>query len=304
MTDKIKLYYNNVEIYNDVPICGLIHEMHSEKLADSLTVRLNDVSGMWSNWNPVEGDQVRLQYQYADTGVMYVNSLSAENGIFAIRALSVPAVSKEKKSRSWEGLSFIRLISQIASEYGLSYKCYGVQERIYKYISQDNETNFEFLQRICEYESCAFTVYNKTIIVYDEIYMEGREGESIIVGENGMFNYHKNNNVYSACTVTNGKINGIFETGQGSSVLKKYAPATSRGEASRFATGLLRSANKNSLTGTFRKSLHTQYSPASTAVLETEKASMWNKKVFLTRVRHDYLMNSTDVYFRGILEGY
>lgn len=298
---NIKLYYNNVEIYKDVSICYLLHETNAEKSADSLTIRFNDVSGMWSDWSPEIGDQLRLKCDSDDSGIMYLHNISAENGIFTLRCLSMPPSEKVKKTRSWEGLSFKRLVSQIASEQKLSYKLYGVDDQIYKYLSQDNETNLEFLSRLCKYEGCAFTIYNKSIVVYSERYIESKEGEKLTVGKNGVFDYHKNPVEYTACTVRSGRIVGKYGSGNS---YNASVPATSKGEAVRFAKGILRSINKNSLNGRITKSLHTQYSAGTVLRLQNEKASIWNQKVFLTKVRHDILMNRSDIYFRGILEGY
>ena len=38
--------------------------------------------------------------------------------------------------------------------------------------------------------------------------------------------------------------------------------------------------------------------------IETEKASGWNGKIFVTRTRHDFLTGETKVFFRKPLEGY
>lgn len=298
---NIKLFYNNVDIYNSVSVCYLVHEMHAEKLADSLTIRLNDTNGIWSDWKPAVGDKLRLQCDSDDTGVMYLTSVNAENGVFTLRSLSYPVTDKIKKSRNWDGLGFLKLIAQIASEQNLSYKCYGVQEQIYKSLSQNDETNLEFLARLCRYEGCAFTIYNNTIVVYDEAYIESQDAENLVIGENGVFRYSSDIEEYTACTVVNGKITGTYGTG---TALKTFAPATSNGEAERFAKGILRNCNKDKITGRITKSLCTQYSAASILKLDTQKASFWNRKVFVTKVRHDFLMNRSDIYFRGLLEGY
>lgn len=299
----IKLYYNNIDIYNEVSVCALVHEMHAEKRADSLTIRFNDVHNLWAGWKPERGDQIQLKYSDDDSGVMYVNELNAVNGLFTIRALSTYNVQKIKKTRSWEGISLIMLISQIASELGLSYKCYGITNQIYKYISQENETNFEFLERICMYESCSFNVYNKSIVVYSEPYIESSSSGTIKVGINGVFDYDISGYVATGCTVTNGKISGTYAVSDEKIILKN-APATSKGEAERFARGILRSCNKNAVKGRITKSLCTNFSAGSILNLTTPKASLWDRKIFITCIRHDFVMNRSDIYFRECLEGY
>lgn len=49
----------------------------------------------------------------------------------------------------------------------------------------------------------------------------------------------------------------------------------------------------------------TWYAAVSIVTLSTTKASAWNGKIFITKVRHDYVGNKTVLYFRKVrLEGY
>ena len=49
----------------------------------------------------------------------------------------------------------------------------------------------------------------------------------------------------------------------------------------------------------------TGYAAVSIMSLRTTKASAWDGKIFLTKVRHDYVANKSTLYFRRvILEGY
>jgi len=301
----MKLYYNNVEIYKDVSMNYCVHEMNSETFADSLTVRFNDVSGMWSGWNPEQNDILRIKYDYADTGDMYIHTVVAENGIFMLRALSLPVGVREKKTRNWEGISFKRIVAKIAKENNLSYKLYGVTEQVYKFLTQDAETDFQFLEKLCEYESCSMMIYNKSIVVYSQPYVESRSGESLQVGDNGKFHYINNGNAYESCTVSNGKYTGSYSTGKSGAALNIVnIPAMSNGEAIRFAKGMLRKANKNALEGKITKSLQTQCAAGSVIELETSKASIFSRKVFISKIRNDYIRNQSDIFFRGCLEGY
>jgi hypothetical protein len=78
----------------------------------------------------------------------------------------------------------------------------------------------------------------------------------------------------------------------------------SNSEAARFARGLLRAANKNAQTGCFRRALTKGIAAASVINIKTEKASVWDGKVFVTRTRHDFVTGETKVFFRKPLEGY
>jgi hypothetical protein len=72
----------------------------------------------------------------------------------------------------------------------------------------------------------------------------------------------------------------------------------------RYAKGLLRAANKDSYTGTIKKSLLLGYAAASLINIKTAKASTWDGPVFITKARHDYIKGETKLFFRKLLEGY
>ena len=109
----MNLYYNGVDIYGDVSVNYCVHEMFAEKQADTLVIRFNDTKGTWSKWQPAEGDTVQFKEGASDTGKMFVHSMKPENGLFTIRAMSMPKSGKTKKSKSWEGVRFLQLANNI-----------------------------------------------------------------------------------------------------------------------------------------------------------------------------------------------
>ena len=109
----MNLYYNGVDIYGDVSVNYCVHEMFAEKQADTLVIRFNDTKGTWSKWQPAEGDTVQFKEGASDTGKMFVHSMKPENGLFTIRAMSMPKSGKTKKSKSWEGVRFLTTAARI-----------------------------------------------------------------------------------------------------------------------------------------------------------------------------------------------
>ena len=116
----MNLYYNGVDIYGDVSVNYCVHEMFAEKQADTLVIRFNDTKGTWSKWQPAEGDTVQFKEGASDTGKMFVHSMKPENGLFTIRAMSMPKSGKTKKSKSWEGVRFLQLANEFAGNHGLT----------------------------------------------------------------------------------------------------------------------------------------------------------------------------------------
>lgn len=305
----MRLFYNGTDIYPDVSVNYCVHEMYAEKQADGLVIRFNDTKGVWSKWNPANGDEIRFTEGASDTGKMFIHSMKPENGLFTIRALSMPVSGKTKKSKSWEGVRFLQLGNEIAKSHGLTFQNYGCPDRVYPYLSQDNESDFALFSRLCMLEGCQMLIYDGRLLAYNEAYIEAQNvAGSLDVDKNGNFTYHDNRAAcYGSCEVSSGGFFGSFKAPEtvNTAVLRPdNIRATSNGEAARFAKGLLRNANKYGRTGQFSKSLLTGYAAASLLTLKTPKASAWDGPVFVYKVRHDFVGNKSTVYFRDLLEGY
>ena len=305
----MNLYYNGVDIYGDVSVNYCVHEMFAEKQADSLVLRFNDTKGVWSKWNPAEGDAIRFKEGASDTGKMFIHSMKPENGLYTIRALSMPVTGKTTKSNSWEGVRFLQIANEIAGAHGLTFENDGCIDQVDPYLSQENETDFALFSRLCTLEGCQMLIYDGKLLAYNEAYIEAQAvAGSLEVDENGNFTYHDNRTAcYGSCEVNSGSFSGSFKAlgATGSAVLRPdNIRATSNGEAARFAKGLLRNANKYGHTGQFSKSLLTDYAAASLLMLKTPKASAWDGPVFVYKVRHDFVGNKSTIYFRDLLEGY
>lgn len=306
----MNLFYNNVDIYNDVALNYCVHEMFAEKQSDTLVLRFIDVNGVWSKWNPSENDEIRLTEGAANTGKMFIHSMKPENGLFTIRAMSMPKSGKTKRSKSWEGVRFLQLGREIAAAHGLTFQNFGCADQLYPYLKQENETDFALFSRLCTLEGAQMLIYDGKLLAYNEQYIEGQPpAGNLEVGDNGVFVYHDNRSAcYGSCEISSGEFSGLFNAPNATStaVLRpgKPIPVTSNAEAARFAKGLLRNANKYGRTGQFSKSLLLGYAAASLLQLNTPKASAWNGTVFVHKVRHDYVENKSTLYFRDLLEGY
>lgn len=306
----MNLYYNGTDIYSDVSVNYCVHEMFAEKQADTLVIRFNDPNGIWSKWNPAAGDTLRFTEGASDTGKMFIHSTKSENGLFTLRAMSMPKSGVTKKSKSWEGVRFLQLANEFAENHGLTFKNYGCADQVYPYLRQDNETDFALFSRLCMLEGCQMLIYDGYLLAYNEQYIESQTPAGTLeVGENGIFTYQDNRTrCYGSCEVTSGSYSGRFTAPNttDTAVLRpdKAITVTSNSEAARFAKGLLRNANKYGHTGQFSKALQTGYAAASLLQMKTTKASAWDGTVFVYKVRHDFVGNKSTLYFRDLLEGY
>lgn len=306
----MKLYYEGVDIAGKISINYCEHETYAEKRSDQLLLRFNDAEGLWNFWKPVRGEKVRLVDGADDTGVMYVTSIQPENGLFTLRAMSMPLSGENVNSRSWEDVRLLQIGQDIATKHGLKFKTYNVTDRMYSYIKQERQTDFEFLHRRCQLEGCAMLIYDGTLIMYDEREREASAPTTTIkVGVDGRFTYFDDSaQSFGTAEIVSGAFRGTYsdKNANAGRILrpKSAIECTSNTEATRFARGLLRAANKNARTGYFRRCLTRDIAAASVINIETEKASNWNGKVFITRTRHDFVTGETKIFFRKPLEGY
>lgn len=306
----MNLYYNGTDIYKDVSVNYCVHEMFAEKQADTLVIRFNDTKGVWSKWNPAAGDTLRFKEGASDTGKMFIHSMKPENGLFTIRAMSMPKSGATKQSKSWEGVRFLQLANEIAKKHGLTFQNYGCIDQVYPYLAQNNETDFALFSRLCTLEGCQMLIYDGKLLAYNEQHIERQTPAATLeVDENGIFTYEDNRAAsYGSCEISSGSFSGKFKAPNAinTAVLRPDTPipVTSNAEAARFAKGLLRNANKYGHTGKFSKSLLTGYAAASLLKLKTKKASAWDGTIFVYRARHDFVGNKSTLYFRDLLEGY
>ena len=306
----MKLLYEGVDITSKVSINQCEHETFAEKRSDQLVVRFNDSDGLWNFWKPARGEKVQLIDGASDTGVMYVTSIEPENGLFTLRAMSMPLTGENVNSRSWEDARLLQIGADIASKHGLKFKTYHVTDHMYSYIKQERQTDFEFLHRRCQLEGCAMLIYDETLVIYDEHQLESQAAAATItIGADGRFQYVDNSaQCFGKAEIVSGSFRGAYTDKHANAgrILQPKAAieCNSTAEAARFARGLLRAANKNARTGSFRRILSKGIAAASVINIKTDKASVWDGKVFVTKTRHDFLTGETKVFFRKPLEGY
>lgn len=305
----IQLTYNGVDITDKVSVNRCWHDMYSSGQSDILQIRLNDADILWDKWAPAVGDEIQVDYDAISTGTMFVSRVIPQNGFIDIQAQSAPASGFELQNKSWQQVRLLQIGEEIAKRNGLSFISYGVEDRLYSYILQKNESDFSFLSRRARLEGCSFLVYNKTLVLYSEAYMEAvAPSEALQVGIDGDYKYtDRRFSLYGSCKVDAGLYSGEFVAD--SNVGRKYKPSDigmvgSNQEAARFAKGLLRHINKGCYSGFVRSHILPGYAAASTITLSNERAPSWDGTVFIDHVRNDYVNGKSKIFFHRPLEGY
>lgn len=306
----MKLIYEGIDITKSVAINRCEHETFAENCADRVMVRFSDAAGKWNGWKPNRGDTIRIVEGAADTGTMFISEFITENGLFTIHASALPETCRENADRSWEDIRLFQIGRDIAARHGLTFKSYDIDDQLYPFIRQEGKTDVGFLNALCRAEGYALAVYDKQIIVYDEHARESTAATAdITVGADGRFEYaDRSVQAYGAIALVSGAFRGAFSDPNPltNRTLRMQSPiaCASSAEAQRYARGLLRQANKDAFSGSFRQRLAQGYAAASVLNLRTTKASGWNGKIFVTKTRSDYVRGEIKIFFRKPLEGY
>lgn len=299
----IKLTYQGQDITDYVSINKCIHDMYAEDKADSLYLWVNDLSGVWSQWQPQKGDLITATYGAIGTGKMYLYDCTPHNGRYLMKATALPPTYAERHNKTWQQVRLLQIGQEVASRHGLGFKSYGVTDQLYTYILQENQDDFSFLNWRATLEGCSLIICDGNVILYDRMSYEAPGTEPVYFLElsaQADYEYHdRSADMYGSCVVERGAYVGEYSHGDGP-VLRPTEPIylTSNAEAGRFAKNLLRNANKACLTGYVRGQVMTGYAPGSTAVIKNVNASKWDGGVFLTHVRNDYGDCTSKIFFR------
>ena len=304
IADRIlKVFYNGTDITNDISINSCIHDMYACSTADTLTLKFNDINKIWDSWKPQNEDLISITCGVAKSGAMYIDSVIPENGLMTLRASSIPPTAKTINNKSWENVRLLQLAKEIANRHRLGFESYGVTDRLYSYVRQENKPDFEFLQQRCELESLAFLVYDKKLILYSEEYLEKQTPvKTIKVDTDKNFTYTDNaQKGFQKITIKNGDLTGTATSSNGLSKAKEIVISTyisGQDEANRFAKGILRQENKNLRTGVFKDAIMRDFSAGSILNIETPGTKSWNGQAFISHIRQDYVNSISKIFFR------
>ena len=304
----ISLYYQDVDIHDDIAIDTIYHDMYAADHADTLYLRLNDAGNLWDSWNPQIGDEIAAEYGDAKTGKMYITECSPENGLYTIRASSAPlsAVS-DLNNKAWQKVKLTQIGQEVAGRHGLEFKNYGSPDYLYTYILQSNKADLPFLSHRAALEGCSVICYDGALILYADQEMENETPlESIYIDSDTDYTYKDSRSkLYGSCEIERGNYSGNFKAENESNrvlIPKEDISIGSNEEAERFAMNLLRKANQNVYSGYFYSPILPEYAPASVVELDNDRAPSWNGKIFITHIRNDYGKGKSKIFFRKIME--
>lgn len=290
---SLKVIYEGVDIYPDVSVGRCWNDQRAWGGLDRLTIDFGDTRRVWDSWAPREGDAIAVEDGAARTGAMFVSSVVPRSSRMTVTAYPAPQSARERRCKSWERVRLLQLLGEVAQRHGLEVATYGIEDREYAYVEQDNESDLAFLDRRLTYEGASLIVHDGALVCYSGLWAETQEvaGElSVPVGADYEFRDDSACS-WGACEVTDGTTSGSFDAGSGGKLLRCVVPEriSTTAEAERWAAGMLRRANREAVTMTVRTdSMLRQYAAGSVLDLSAPAAASWDGTALVSRIRHDY----------------
>lgn len=269
------------------------------------------------NWNG-DGKDKKL-----NCGIFEVDSVdgSGPPAQVTIKGTSIPYTStirNQQKTRAWEKIRLKEIAKQIARNGGMKILYESDYNPLYKRREQTQQSDIEFLQRLCKDAGIALKVTGKTIVLFDaEKYENKPATRTIARGSSDVLNYRFSTNFkdacYTSCHVvyeepkTGKKIEASYtrpdpENGTGQ-VLEINERVTSKAEAYQLAQKRLRQKNKGEYEAEF--TLLGDVSMVAGVTLQVKGYGAFDGKYIIETATH----NATGGYtvalkLRKVLEGY
>ena len=239
----MKLIYEGKEITDDVSIrLAKVVDRAGENL-DSIELEVNNPENEWSTWRPEKNHQVVIEQGGFSSGVMYIHSIKQLKDTIKMVCLPIKEESKEKYTKSWEDVTLMELLHEIANKHMLKLKTYNLVNHRYRFVSQVEQSDFLFLHHRCLLEGYVMKITDNCLVVYDERWME--EQKPIVIQRQeviGDFDYRTYaTKVYGSAKLGEYVFNSPQHKGP---TLLVDAIASSIGEAERFTSNSLRASNK------------------------------------------------------------
>ena len=156
----MNLIYEGRDITQSVQILQCVHRDASIGRSDSLDIILNHAAD-WYRWEPKAGDTIEINHKGYTTGALYVNTVRPEGKEYRILATSLPPNAWQNAWRSYRQMTFDEIVTQCATECGMTGEVYGARFSLpYGHLQRQNTGAAAFLQRLCFLEGAALKAYS------------------------------------------------------------------------------------------------------------------------------------------------
>lgn len=321
---------------------------------DDISITLEDRAELWeADWMPERGatlDITICTYNWSDLyseeqdlqlGKFEIDELevSSAPNVVTIKAVAI-SISDDStlrstlRSHTWENISVQKAANDIAWQNGMKMKWYCDDNPNIDKLEQNDESDLDVLQKICDDAGFALKVTTDTIIIFDvekfekedvyaEYYHPGTtilnivENQSKPVQTDALLNYSfkaKIRDVYKKCHVKYAKdkdksvIESTFvapdKKEKEGATLEVHQQVSSQAEADRLAKKKLREKNCEEFTGSFSSDGNMGLCAGET--IEMLGFGNFSGKYIITQAKHDISSSgfTSSVEIRKCLDGY
>ncbi len=305
-----QLIYNGKDITDLVDIRECILHDCAGGGADDATISFPDPDKKWNKWNPVKGDTVLVNSGNYSTGIMYVDRIEQQSGVFTISSISTPLSAKCPKTRIWRNIKLSEIITDIATNNSLKTETYNIEDFTYKVISQINRSDIDFLNAVCIREGYSCKVTDNKIVVFNERCFESANTTITLTPEyvNPGYEFSISDSLFRSFkvlyslpfgdtlsyTATDIDIQGA--------VGRKVELLSNLAEAKRWSEGYLRYTNKYCINAYVPLEQKTDIAAGST--VNISDFGSFDGKYYVYRVTQDTVNNKTYLYLRQTITKY
>lgn len=311
---KIKISYNGNDISTDLAPYLKSFDFNDvmDGEADDISITLEDMAELWeSDWLPEKGDMLKASIilsdwleegdKELDMGRYEIDEieLSGPPHEVKIKAVSVPdnnTLRGIEKNRSWEKVKLSKICGDIAVEAGMELFYDVEKDPDLDRAEQTEESDLEFLLRLCKENGYALKISDNKIIVFDIVTYEAKDPVATINREGSfLIDYSitsKTREIYKACHVkyTNAKGGKTIEytftpdADKKGKTLEVNEQVENIAEAERLAKKKLREKNSEEITISLSMLGSIELSAGSTVNLKGFHA--FDGKYIITRGSH------------------
>lgn len=323
----VQLIYESTDITQDVAadLISFTYNDNESGEADDISVKLKNEHGRWTNsWHPSKGDTLRATI-IDDNGELNCGTFKIDDltsgfspSTFTIGAVSVPldeTIRRTAKSKTWEDVKLSGICNEIASKGGLSVIYDVDRDPNYDRLSQREESDLKFLERLCKAEGYSLKVTDDQLVVFDQEKYEAKppvftieQGVDDITGgslKSQAFDLYKSCTVCYSDPETEEEIEAEFfapniQKGMSMRLVKR---ADSIAQAKRWAKAELREKNKYEVSGDLNVVGATYMVAGFT--LQLKNFGVYDGKYIVEKAAHNVNNGYTvALTIRRVLEGY
>lgn len=214
---QFKLTYDQKDITTELApyILQITYTDVLEGESDELEVNIEDRDHRWKNgWFPGKGDKLALQIGYAGEATSNIGGFEIDeiefNGApdtISIRALAagVQAALRTSNTKAFESKTLKQIAEELAAGQGLTLVGSGDNTgRSYQRVTQNNETDLAFLNRLGKAEGIVFSIKDGKLVWHDQAKLDEAQTVTVITRTDmERFTFRaKTATTYKACQVS------------------------------------------------------------------------------------------------------